>query len=71
MYYTHEYSDEEFDTLEECEIDLEENIDENEYDWRINIGELLQKYSRRKSNDDFCNWFDNKLYEIDEEIKMI
>lgn len=69
MYYTHEYSDEKFDTLEACEIDLSETVDIDEYAWHINITEILLKYFRRKSNDDFCNWFDDKICKIDEEIK--
>lgn len=69
MYYTHEYSDEEFDTFEECEIDLEEAVDIDEYIWRMNMTEILRKYFRRKSNDDFCNWLDTKIYEITDEIK--
>lgn len=69
MYYTHEYSNEIFDTLEECETDLEETIDADEYAWRISIDELVRKYFRRKSNEEFCNWLDDKICEIDEEIK--
>ena len=69
MYYTHEYSNEEFDTLEACEIDLEETVDIDEYVWRIDITELMRKYFHRKSNDDFCIWFDDKICEIDDEIK--
>ena len=69
MYYKHEYSNEIFDTREACETDLEETIDIDEFTWRVDITEIVRKYFRRKSNDDFCNWFDDKLWEIEEEIK--
>lgn len=69
MYYTHEYSHEIFNTFEECENDLIQSIDIVEYAERIGSDEILRKFFRRKSDEEFLSWFENKLLELEEELK--
>lgn len=69
MYYTHEYSHEIFNTFEECENDLMQTIDIVEYAERIDSYEILKKFFRRKSDEAFLSWFENRLFEIEEYLK--
>lgn len=69
MYYTHEYSDERYETLEDCEDDLMQCVDIDEYDWRIGSTEILRHFFRRKTDDEFCDWLENRIIEIEDEIK--
>lgn len=70
MYYTHEYSDKEFKSLEQCEEDLRGCIDWEEIadNLEICIGDIILKFCERKNNDNFINWFEDKIFEAEERI---
>lgn len=70
MYYTHEYSDEKFEILEECEEDLRRCIDWEELadNLEIGLGDVILKFCERKNNDNFINWFEDKIFEAEERI---
>lgn len=63
IYYTHEYSNEHFYTYEDCYDDLESVIGIDDYLEYLDCYEILRQFFRRKTNDEFCNWFEGKLYE--------
>lgn len=69
MYYTHKYSNEKFDTFEECKKDLLMSIDICEYSERLDFYSILFDFFRRKSNDDFCENLECYLCEVEEEIE--
>lgn len=68
MYYTHEYSDKKFEDYDECKDDLIINLDICDYTEHISAKEILRNFFRRKSNTEFCDWLENKTFDITEEI---
>lgn len=61
--FTHEYTDERFNTYEECADDLLTEIDEediaNELD--LSVAEIIAVFLRNKNNADFSVWFQDKI----------
>lgn len=70
MYYTHEYSDEEFETLEQCKGDLSQCIDWEDLadELEVGLGDVILKFYERKRDSDFINWFENKIFEAEDRI---
>ena len=67
MYYVHEYSDEQFETYDECRDDLYEQIDEEEiYDHiDLTVPEIIHQVCWRANNQNFINWFEEKIAEAE------
>lgn len=67
MYYVHEYSDEQFETYEECRDDLYEQIDEDDVNDHIDltVPEIIHQFCRRANNQNFINWFEEKIAEAE------
>ena len=63
MYYTHEYSDEDFETYEECQNDLVECLDEQDIVGEIDLSleEIISRFLYRASNQNFINWLEDKI----------
>ena len=67
MYFVHEYSDEQFETYEECRDDLYEQIDEDDVNDHIDltVPEIIHQFCRRANNQNFINWFEEKIAEAE------
>lgn len=67
MYYVHEYSDEQFETYEECLDDLYEQIDEDDINDHIDltVPEIIHQFTMRANNQNFINWFEEKIAEAE------
>lgn len=67
MYYVHEYSDEEFDTYEECREDLYDCMDEDDINDHLDltVPEILSQFGRRANNQNFINWLEEKIAEAE------
>lgn len=63
--YTHEYSDEKFDSYEACRDDFLENIDEEDIAQYLDltVPEIIRAFLRNKNNVDFSVWFQEKINE--------
>lgn len=68
MAFYHEYSCGYFDTREEAEEDLRECIDLDDITdaGNFNEYEIVRRFARRKSNDEFCNWMEDKMCEAED-----
>ena len=62
MYYTHEYSNEIFEDYADCKEDLIINMDICDYAEHVCFEEILRKFFRRKSSDEFCAWLENLVH---------
>ena len=66
-YFVHEYSNEEFETIETCEEDLRECIEIydilNHFDFSVE--DILREFFKRKSDEAFCAWLLNELLEAE------
>ena len=65
MYYVHEYSDEEFETYEECRDDLYDCMDEDDINDHLDltVPEIISQFGRRPNNQKFIDWFEEKIAE--------
>lgn len=66
-YFVHEYSNEEFETLEACEEDLRESIeleDILQY-FDFDNSDILREFFKRKSDEAFCAWLFDKFLEAE------
>lgn len=63
--FVHEYSDKEFETLEDCREDLQEQIDSDDIiqHFEYSTSALISKFLNRKSDKEFLQWL---AQEIDE-----
>ena len=68
MYYVHEYSDEEFETYEECRDDLAECLDEQDIisELDLSVEEIISHFWRRANNQNFINWLEDKILGAEE-----
>ena len=68
MYYVHEYSDEQFETYEECQDDLYGQIDEDDINEHIDltVPEIIRQFAMRANNQNFINWFEEKIAEAEQ-----
>lgn len=67
-YYVHEYSSDEFSTLEACQEDLRECLEVSDIIGYLDLTleEILQVFFKRKNDIDFCNWLFDKTLEAEE-----
>lgn len=67
MYYVHEYSDEQFETYDECREDLYEQIDEDDINDHIDltVPEIIHQFAWRANNQNFINWLEEKILEAE------
>ena len=67
MYYVHEYSDERFETYEECRDDLYEQIDEDDISKYIDltVPEIIHQFTMRANNQKFINWIEKRIAEAE------
>lgn len=67
MYYVHEYSDEQFETYDECREDLYEQIDEDDINDHIDltVPEIIHQFAKRANNQNFINWLEEKIAEAE------
>lgn len=68
MYYTHEYSEKAFDDYDDCEDDLILRLSDDDYLEYLPCKSLIHKFLWRTTNDEFCNWFESVLFEIEHTI---
>lgn len=63
--YTHEYTDEKFDTYEECSDDFRENMEITDITGHLEISleNIVSHFLRRRNPTDFDVWFEEKIYE--------
>lgn len=68
MYYVHEYSEEEFETYEECREDLLGCLEEQDIIEKLDLSlkEIISRFGRRANNQIFIEWLDNKILEAEE-----
>lgn len=62
--FVHEYSDEKFATYEECADSLREEINVNDIRDEMDLGltEILSRFLRRKTDQEFIEWFQEKIF---------
>lgn len=67
MYYVHEYSDEQFETYDECQEDLYEYIVEDDISDHIDltVPEIIHHFGMRANNQNFINWFEERIAEAE------
>lgn len=68
MYFVHEYSDEQFETYEECLDDLYPQIDEDDISDHIDltVSKIIHQFATRANNQNFINWFEQKIAEAEQ-----
>ena len=68
MYFVHEYSDEEFETYEECRDDLIGDLDEQDIiqELDLSLEEIVSHFVRRANNQKFIDWLDSKIDDAEE-----
>ena len=61
--FVHDYSDEQFETYEECRDDLYQQIDEEDiYDHiDLTVPEIIHQFGMRANNQNFMNWLEEKI----------
>lgn len=62
--FVHEYSDEEFATYEDCADSLREeiNIEDIYGELDLRMIEILSRFLRRKSDQEFIDWFQEEIF---------
>ena len=63
--WTHEYTDEKFETYDECSDDFRENMEVEDIVERmeITLENVISHFLRRHNSTDFDVWFEEKIYE--------
>lgn len=63
--WTHEYTDEKFETYDECSDDFRENMETEDITERMTISleDVVKHFLRRRNPTDFDVWFEEKIYE--------
>ena len=66
--FVHEYSDEEFETYEECREDLLGCLEEQDIVEKLDLSleEIISRFERRANNQNFINWLSDKILEAEE-----
>lgn len=61
--FVHEYSDEEFDTYEECRDDLMSEIDSDDIieHLEVSISDITSHFLRRASDKEFNTWLSGQI----------
>ena len=68
MYYVHEYSEEEFETYEECRENLLGCLEEQDIVEKLDLSleEIISHFGRRANNQTFIDWLDDKILKAEE-----
>ena len=63
--YTHEYTDEKFETYEECSDDFRDNMEITDITGHleINLEDIVSHFLRRRNTTDFDVWLEEAIYE--------
>lgn len=63
--YTHEYTDEKFETYEECSDDFKRYMDAEDITERmeITLEDVIERFLRRRNPTDFDVWLEEKIYD--------
>lgn len=63
--WTHEYTDEKFETYEDCLEDFCENIEAEDIaeHMEITLEDAIKHFLRRRNPTDFDVWFEGEVYE--------
>ena len=63
--WTHEYTDEKFETYDECSDDFRENmkIEDITEHMEITLEDVIRHFFRRRNPTDFDVWLEEKIYE--------
>ena len=63
--WTHEYTDEKFETYDECSDDFRENMETEDIAEHIEITfeDVIEHFLKRRNPTDFDVWFEDKIYE--------
>lgn len=63
--WTHEYTDEKFETYEECSDDFRENMETEDIaeHMEITLEDVIKNFLRRRNPTDFDEWFEEKIEE--------
>lgn len=63
--YTHEYTDEKFETYEECSDDFRENMEVTDITGHLEISleDIVSHFLRRRNTVDFDVWLEEAIYE--------
>ena len=63
--WTHEYTDEKFETYDECSDDFRENMEAEDIveHMEITLEDVIRQFLRRRNPTDFDVWFEEKIYE--------
>lgn len=63
--WTHEYTDEKFETYDECSDDFRENMETEDIaeHMEITLEDAIKHFLRRRHPTDFDVWFEEKIYE--------
>lgn len=63
--WTHEYTDEKFETYDECSDDFRENMETEDIaeHMTISLEDIIEHFLRRRHPVDFDVWFEEKIYE--------
>lgn len=66
--FVHEYSDEEFETYEECREDLLACLEEQDITEKLDLSleEIISRFERRANDQNFINWLSDKIFEATE-----
>ena len=61
--FVHEYSDEYFDSYEECRDDLAPEIDSDDIieHLEVSISDIISHFQRRTSDKEFNTWLDEQI----------
>lgn len=63
--WTHEYTDEKFETYDECSDDFRENMETEDIaeHMEITFEDVIRHFLKRRHPTDFDVWFEEKIYE--------
>lgn len=63
--WTHEYTDEKFETYDECSDNFRENMETEDITehMEISLEDVIRHFLRRRNSTDFDVWFEEKVYE--------
>lgn len=66
--FVHEYSDEEFETYDECREGLLGCLEEQDIVEKLDLSleEIISRFERRANNQNFINWLSDKIFEATE-----
>lgn len=63
--YTHEYTDEKFETYDECSDDFRQNMETEDIaeHMEITLEDIIRRFLKRRNPTDFDVWLEEKIYD--------